>query len=690
MDGNPAASLDASLSSPSPPSISQILRFPLHSQRGQADDGSAVRVDFWQPAEPGPSRELARRSDTDPGPTHSAKRLRPTGAEPSTGDCAGYQRPPPAAIPVRGRLQRGGGSSTRSIVDDDNETHGDDDFAPRPIVLRTASNVSSAGESECNESNTCPICFEGWTLSGGHKLASLKCGHLFGRSCIRKWLTQKGSHQGKGMGKSSCPECKQAATVRDIRVLFARSVTAADGARVEELARENKKLAMDLGAAKSEAAESQFKLFQMQNEVRRLRDELDALFKENQWLQAETKTLKLRRKPSIREELGPVDDVVGEDFPCEDLDVVVDAPCLLLHATVPVTAEKCSSRVLAFDPYCPVVYASHSQPAKMLHTMAIVDIGNPQRTPTLISPHLHGKEIRGAQVSPNGEGTRYLLTASHDQTAALTTLGSSGLRTAPKLAARLQLGSLGWSCAWDPADANLCYIGMATGRVLAFDLRNAATPLHAWSRVKDGACMATAAAGDPTDAGYSPIHSIAAVPGASAGGLVVANSHHVYALPVRPGAPWTQLTEAGAQRSCYSLSYDAELRCAAASFRTKGGQCTEHDLYETQVDGSLDWRLVQRIPVLSPQNKIARSAVFSFIPQGSSVDRRRGLFCAVLEASRSVNVWTGDDGKWSGEPLVLSDVGAPEDIVDVRGWCSGDSVLFASLTNSTIRLYDVR
>ncbi|VDI38813.1 Hypothetical predicted protein [Mytilus galloprovincialis] len=36
------------------------------------------------------------------------------------------------------------------------------------------------GEPE-DEGNCCPICFEEWTSSGNHRLASLKCGHLFGQ-----------------------------------------------------------------------------------------------------------------------------------------------------------------------------------------------------------------------------------------------------------------------------------------------------------------------------------------------------------------------------------------------------------------------------------------------------------------------------------------------------------------------------
>ncbi|KAJ2864430.1 RING finger and WD repeat domain-containing protein 3 [Coemansia aciculifera] len=733
-EGDNPVSLDVSLS-PSPPTISQILSFS-HNQRPQqrwlgdeatgavGDDRAVspqaaadnVQVSFWHPTEAGPSRELARRSDTDPGAS-ALKRLRPT----ETMSDGEYRRPPPGATSTRVPASRlPGGDSYMSIVDDGEETEADDDFVPRPVVSRATSNLSTTSVAESNSETNCPICLEGWASSGAHKLASLKCGHLFGRSCIRKWLTQKT----KAVGKSSCPECKQPATVRDIRVLFARSVTAADGARVEELTRENRKLAQDLGAARSEVAEYKLKSFQMQNEVLRLRGELDAVFKKSQWRDLENENL-VRRVAELsnllkgRASAADTDELsagAGEEECPDDADLDAEAytPCLRPRATIPVAADAgSSSRVLAFDPHCAVIYASHSLPN--LHTMALIDILNPNRTPTLISPHLHSMEIRGAEVSPHADGTRYLLTASHDKTAALTALGSNGTRTAPKLAARLKLGASGWSCAWDPTDPNLCYVGMAAGSVLAFDLRHTAKPLYSWSGVKDHACLLSEQlAGGPAapgarNAGYSQIYGIAVLPGTmhAESRLVVANSNHAYALPSKPGAPWTQLTEAcdSQQRSCYSLSYDAHLGCVAASFRTKvdgAPHTTVHDLYSANVneEGSLDWRLMQRIPTTSPQNKLARSAVFSYAPPGSKVGRRQGLFCAVLEASRSVNVWTiGGEPSETREPLALSDVSAPEDIVDVRGWqwntpnSSEDDMpitLFASLTNSTIRLYDVR
>lgn len=36
------------------------------------------------------------------------------------------------------------------------------------------------------EANHCPICFDAWTSHGAHRIVSLKCGHLFGLSCIQR------------------------------------------------------------------------------------------------------------------------------------------------------------------------------------------------------------------------------------------------------------------------------------------------------------------------------------------------------------------------------------------------------------------------------------------------------------------------------------------------------------------------
>ncbi|VDD80907.1 unnamed protein product [Mesocestoides corti] len=77
-------------------------------------------------------------------------------------------------------------------------------------------------QSMVDESGTCMICFESWTTSGPHRICCLRCGHLFGRSCVIKWLNMQGAKAGK------CPQCNAKAQTRDIRVLFCKKITAVD------------------------------------------------------------------------------------------------------------------------------------------------------------------------------------------------------------------------------------------------------------------------------------------------------------------------------------------------------------------------------------------------------------------------------------------------------------------------------
>ncbi|KAH8965184.1 hypothetical protein BDL97_04G105400 [Sphagnum fallax] len=45
-------------------------------------------------------------------------------------------------------------------------------------------------------------------------ICSLACGHLFGKSCIKRWLRQVSKKQGK------CPQCNCRARVKDLRMVY--------------------------------------------------------------------------------------------------------------------------------------------------------------------------------------------------------------------------------------------------------------------------------------------------------------------------------------------------------------------------------------------------------------------------------------------------------------------------------------
>ena len=57
----------------------------------------------------------------------------------------------------------------------------DDDFAS---VTGFVARKRKKGAEPNEEKNLCSICYSHWTNIGKHRTCSLKCGHLFGRSCI--------------------------------------------------------------------------------------------------------------------------------------------------------------------------------------------------------------------------------------------------------------------------------------------------------------------------------------------------------------------------------------------------------------------------------------------------------------------------------------------------------------------------
>ncbi|KAL5743005.1 hypothetical protein ACOSP7_029737 [Xanthoceras sorbifolium] len=67
----------------------------------------------------------------------------------------------------------------------------------------------------------CSICMDAWTNNGDHHISCLPCGHIYGLSCIKKWL-QRCRSSGK------CPQCNQKCSLKDVRKLFASRIVAVD------------------------------------------------------------------------------------------------------------------------------------------------------------------------------------------------------------------------------------------------------------------------------------------------------------------------------------------------------------------------------------------------------------------------------------------------------------------------------
>ncbi|XP_057984270.1 uncharacterized protein LOC131168670 isoform X3 [Malania oleifera] len=89
---------------------------------------------------------------------------------------------------------------------------------------RGVSREGCAG-GECSQGEIdglfCPICMQAWTSEGEHHICCLPCGHIYGMSCIKKWLEQC-----RSSGK--CPQCNRKCMLKDIRKLYASRIIVVD------------------------------------------------------------------------------------------------------------------------------------------------------------------------------------------------------------------------------------------------------------------------------------------------------------------------------------------------------------------------------------------------------------------------------------------------------------------------------
>ncbi|GJQ13758.1 hypothetical protein GpartN1_g5549.t1 [Galdieria partita] len=92
--------------------------------------------------------------------------------------------------------------------------------------------ISNCSQQTCLSQNEvfCSICMEKFSETGNHYLCCLSCGHIFGFSCISKWLKSR----------LICPSCNQKAKKRDVRRIYLphTSITMQDNAALEELKKE--------------------------------------------------------------------------------------------------------------------------------------------------------------------------------------------------------------------------------------------------------------------------------------------------------------------------------------------------------------------------------------------------------------------------------------------------------------------
>ncbi|KAM3829160.1 E3 ubiquitin-protein ligase RFWD3 isoform 2-T4 [Vipera latastei] len=494
---------------------------------------------------------------------------------------------------------------------------------------------------EEDSGDTCAICFEEWTNAGEHRLAALRCGHLFGYSCIQRWL--KGQ-----VGK--CPQCNKKAKRTDIVVLYARTLKALDTTEQENMKSSLEKEQVLRRKAELESAQSRLQLQVMTEECSKLKQQVQEL-----------KALLVRHSASSSSQPSSS---ARSCFP----------GCLSSSQgqhkyhfeRAFLVSQMGSCRVMAYcDPLSCLVISQPSPQSALLpgygiKMMSAVNLKNSQYIP------IHSKQIRGLAFSNRADGL--LLSASLDHTLRLTSLTTNTVVQTYNASRPI------WCCCWCLDDTNYVYAGLANGSILVYDLRDTNSHVQELAPQKSRCPVVSLS--------YLPRMASASLP---YGGLVSgtlegacfweqksSNSYRPHDLLLEPGG-------------CIDLQTEASTRHCLATFRPNRNnnclQCVVMELTSTQLTDRDDEIVCSCNPIQTltagPTCKLlTKNAIFQSPEDDGSI-----LVCAGDEASNSAMLWDAGSG------TLLQKMPADLPVLDVCPFEVNRNSFLATLTEKMVKIY---
>ncbi|TYI65541.1 hypothetical protein E1A91_D09G164600v1 [Gossypium mustelinum] len=323
------------------------------------------------------------------------------------------------------------------------------------------SNAGESGEnSQGNEWNRgdidglfCPICMEAWTTTGDHHVCCLPCGHIFGFSCIRKWLQQQGTTK-------KCPQCNRKCTLKDVRKLFASRVVAIDGEsqkRIQSL--EAKCISLDKKDAVLIKKEAEWKKKEAEWKKR------EALL-QRELHQLKEKTIYLEHLLDVKPRtLGHPPSMGGYCVPSLGSEFNEQGP-FILQKELGVDG----ARLFDIDASSKIILMTRRlQGLGGMHVLTKMSLVAPYTRQDISLP-TGSKAVRDLHICPS-DGSLSLFASLGKKLSVLSTKINNFILA-------YDLPAPAWSCSWDLNGSHQIYAGLQNGSLVVFDMRQTARPLE--------------------------------------------------------------------------------------------------------------------------------------------------------------------------------------------------------------------
>ncbi|KAL6106205.1 rfwd3 [Pungitius sinensis] len=534
--------------------------------------------------------------------------------------------PPPAAGPAVSAAVQPPRLQEVALTDSRSAAGGHGTEAPNQNVQA----VPSASIQTSEEGDVCSICFEAWTTAGEHRLSALHCGHLFGSTCIQRWLVAQGS-------SAKCPQCNKKAKRSDIVLLYASKLRALDNSEQETLKRSLEQEQSLRKKAELESAEYKLKLQVVNNKYGQAQQELQEL-----------RSLMAGRSSLSSGSSGPGSRASQYGF-----------------SKAVLVSQTGGSRVLSYCGALGCLLASQPSPHATLvpgcgvKKMSVANMKMSQYVP------IHAKQIRG--LCFNRQNDSLLLSAALDNTIKMTSLLTN------TVVQTYNAGKPVWSCCWCLDNSNYVYAGLSNGSVLVYDTRDTSTHVQELQPLRS----------------KCPVASLCYVPRAASssfpcGGLIAGS--------LEAACFWEQVNEATYRphalpletTGCTDIQVETESRHCLVTYRPGRShptlRCVLMALTRTpQQDSaqlpSCSYSPVQTFGAGSSCKLLTKNAVFKS-PQGGGT-----LVAAGDEASNSTMVWDAASGS------LLQKLPADLPVVDISPFSVNGEHFLASLTEKMLKLY---
>lgn len=498
---------------------------------------------------------------------------------------------------------------------------------------------SGDGELE-DEGNCCPICFEEWTSSGNHRLASLRCGHLFGQSCIDKWL--------KGQG-GKCPQCNAKAKRQDIRVLYAKCLKVVDTTERDRALQELEKEKEARKRSEMEAAQMRMQYQLTVADANKLRNEITKLREQLQSVRSQSSIAPTSSQPTLSDNSMPK---------TADGQFVLDKTIKIWDGG--------NCRVMAYSPSLATLVVSQPSASPLFPGFGIKKISTLDfKTSQYLT--IHSKTIRDVSFHPFVDDG-ILLSCALDKTVKMTSVISNAVVQTYET----QLPS--WSCVWNSDDRNFFYVGMQNGHVLEYDIRNTAEHVQELN----------------TEGSRSPVASLQYVPNDMnavfrCGGLLVGQLDKISFYEKKQDQ--YRLHMLPLEGSLSSQCFEPNTRHLLCSFKPSQKHATvRHQLCEmnymnvsvdpTALDMSCSCDIIQTFHAGRTQTLLSKSILLPHPKMENNL-----YVCAGDESTQSLHIWESGSGQLKQR---LRTDGAVLDICAIR---TNQMTFLAALTDKILKVF---